>query len=55
MCPISFNIYGIKINDGHFSTGTVVIQNYDNPYQQTNFKSHYNTVILCKLGKMLSD
>ena len=27
---------------------------WDKPYQEINFKSHANTALLCKLGKMLS-
>ena len=28
---------------------------WDKPYQEINFKSHLNTVLLFKLGKVLSD
>ena len=32
MCPIFFDIYGMKLNDGHFPSGTVII------YSQKSFK-----------------
>ena len=51
MCPISFNIYKIKSNNGHFSSGTVNIHYWDKPYQERNFKSHWNTVIFVNKGK----
>ena len=40
---------------GLFSSETVTIHFWDKPYQRINFKSHSNTVILCKLGKILLD
>ena len=40
MSTISFNIYGIKLNEGHCSLGTVIIHFSDKPYQEINFKSH---------------
>ena len=40
---VSFNIYGMKLNEEHFSSGTVVIHFLDKPYQEINFKSHLNT------------
>ena len=43
-----FNTYGIKLNDGHFSSGTVIIHFYDKPYHEINFKIYTNTVRLCK-------
>ena len=37
----------MKLNEGHFSSGTVIIH-LDKPYQKINFKSHLNSVLLCK-------
>ena len=51
MCPISFNIYGMKLNEVHFSSITVVTQFLDKRYQEINFKSHLDSVLLCKQGK----
>ena len=34
MCPISFNIYGKKLNERHFPSGTVIIYFWDKPYQE---------------------
>ena len=36
MCPIPFNIYGRKLYDGHFPSGTVVIHFWDRPYQKSD-------------------
>ena len=65
MCPISFNICGIKLNQGHFFFGTVITHFWDKPYQEINFKSHLNIVLLrtttlnsalpCNKWKMLLD
>ena len=55
ICPILFNIYRIKSNEGHFSSGTVIICFWDKPYQEINFKSNWNTVILFKYEKILWD
>ena len=35
--PISFNIYGIKLNDGHFPSRTIIIHFWDKHYQEMNF------------------
>ena len=51
MCPISFKIYGMELNERHFSSGTVTIHICDKPYQELNFESHLNSVLLCKYGK----
>ena len=48
MCPISFSIYGMKLNEGDFSSGTVIIHFLDKPYQEINFKKDLNSVLLCK-------
>ena len=48
MCPISFNIWGMKINEVHFSLETVIIHFLDKPY-------YLNSILLCKLRKILSD
>ena len=42
MCPISFNIYGIKLNEVHFSSRTVIIHFLDKSYQEINLTK--NTV-----------
>ena len=47
-CPISFNINGMKLNEGDFSSGTAIIHFLDKLRQKINFKSHLNSVILCK-------
>ena len=47
MCLTSFNIYGMKLNEGHFSSVTVIIQVLDKLYQEINLKSHLNSVLLC--------
>ena len=39
MCPISCNIYGIKLNKVRFSWETVIIHYLDKPNQEINFKS----------------
>ena len=44
-----------KINWWTFSPGTVVIHLLDKTYQEINFKSYSNTMILCKLRNILSD
>ena len=43
-----YDIYGMQLNEGHFSSGTVIIHFLDKPYQGINFKSHLNSVLLCK-------
>ena len=43
-----FNIYGMKLNEVPFSSGTVIIHFLDKPYQEINFKSPLNSVRLCK-------
>ena len=48
MCPISVTIYEMKLNEGHFSLGAVMIHICDKSYQEKNFKSHLNSVLLCK-------
>ena len=47
MCPISFNIFGIKKNEVNFSSGTVIIHFLDKPYQEINFKS--TTLLIRKI------
>ena len=39
----------------HFSLGTVIIHFWDKFYQDINFKSHLNSVLVRKKGKLLSD
>ena len=48
MCPIFSSICRMKLNEGHFSLGTVIIHFGNKPYQETHFKSHLNSVLLCK-------
>ena len=38
----------MKLNEGHFSSRTVIIHILNKPYQEINFKSHLNSVLLCK-------
>ena len=45
----------MNLNEGHFSSGTVIIHFLDKLYQEINFKKHLNSVLLCKQGKMLPD
>ena len=45
----------MKLNEERFSSGTVIIHFLDKLYQEINFKSHLNSVLLCKYGKILSD
>ena len=47
MCLIFFNIWQMKLKEGHFSSGTV-INFWDESYQKINFKSYLNSVLLCK-------
>ena len=51
MCPISFNIYGLKLNKVHFSSRTVITHFLDKPCQEINFESHLNGILPCKQGK----
>ena len=48
MFPISFNIYGIKLNEVDCSLGTVITLFLDKPYQEMYFKSHSNSVLPSK-------
>ena len=48
MCLISFDIYGMKSNEGHFHLRTVLIHFLDKLYQEINFKSNLNSVFLWK-------
>ena len=48
MCPISVNIYGMKLNEGDSTFETVIINFWGKGYQETNFKSHLNSVPRCK-------
>ena len=43
----------MKLNEGHFSLGTSIIQFLNKLYQKINFKCHMNSVTLCKQGKVL--
>ena len=45
----------MNLKKGHFSLGTAIINFLDKPYQEINFKSHLNSLLLCKQGKILSD
>ena len=44
MYPTFFKIYGMKLNEEHFSSGTVISHFLDKPYQEINFKGHLNSV-----------
>ena len=55
MCPISFNIYGMKLNQVYFSSGTIITHLSDKPYQEINFKCHLDSVVSGKQRKILSD
>ena len=55
MCPISFNIYGLKLNKVHFSSRTAITHFLDKPCQEINFESHLNGILPCKQGKKLSN
>ena len=35
----------MKLDEGHFSSGTVIIQLLDKLYQEINFKRHLNSVL----------
>ena len=48
MCPISFNIYGMKLNQVYFSSGTVITHLSDKPYHKINLKCHLDSVVLGK-------
>ena len=48
MCPISFNIYGIKLNEVHFSSETVITHSLDKLYQEKKFESYLASVLPCK-------
>ena len=37
----------MKLNKGHYSSGTVIIHFLDKRYQEANFKSHLNSVLFC--------
>ena len=43
----------MKLNEGHLYLGTVIIHFWDKPYQEINFKSDLNSVLLSI--KILSD
>ena len=45
----------MKLNEVYFSSRTVITHFLDKPYQETNFKSHLNSVLPCKWLKILSD
>ena len=45
----------MKSNKEHFPSRIVIIQFCDKPHQEINFRSHLNSVQLCKQGKILSD
>ena len=45
----------MKVNEVHFSLGTVITHFLDKPDQEINFKSHLNSVLLCEYEKILSD
>ena len=38
----------MKLNERHFSFGTVITHFLDKRYQKINFKSHLSSVLICK-------
>ena len=38
----------MKLNEEHFSSGTVIIHFLDKPYQEKQLKSHLDSVLLYK-------
>ena len=46
MCPLSFNVYGMKLNEGNFSFGAVIIHFWDKPDQKINLTSPLNSVLI---------
>ena len=46
MCAVFFNIYGMKLNEGYVSSATVINYFWDKPYQEIDFISHLNSVLL---------
>ena len=38
----------MKLNEGHFSSETAVINFLDKSYQKINFKSRLNSALLCR-------
>ena len=48
MCLIFFKVYRIKLNEVYFSSEIVITHFLDKPCQEINFKSHLNSVLLCK-------
>ena len=53
--PISFDIYGMKLNEVNFSSVSVITHFLDTPYQEINFKSQLNSLLLYKSVKRPSD
>ena len=45
----------MKLNEGHFSFGIVIIHFWDKTYQEIHLKSQLNSVLPCKYGKIFSD
>ena len=50
-CPIYFDIYGMKLNEGHFWSGNAIIHFWDKPYQEINFKTHLSSVHVVTMEK----
>ena len=44
----------MKLNKERFFFGTVIIRFCHKSYQETNFKNHLNTVLLCEQEDVLS-
>ena len=53
LCPILFNLYRMKLNEGYFSVKTAITYFCDKFFQEVNFKSHLNSALRCKYGKIL--
>ena len=48
LCPISFNIYEMKLNEVHLFSVTVIIHFLDKPYQKITFKNNLNSALFRK-------
>ena len=45
----------MKLNEGYFSVKTAITYFCDKFFQEVNFKSHLNSALRCKYGKILWD
>ena len=51
MCPISFNIYGMKLNEGHFFFWTVIIHFWDKPNSRNKFQKSFKQCFSFQIRK----